>query len=445
MDPTVFVTSTRQWHVPHFESLGDFGVWQGVIRGTVYQATTAPILQGPHHLGVIQQLTGTSNLITEIQKAVTTDSYLSGVLQSVMDSDDNFFRDFFLDAREKLCYQRMEDTRPQVCVPTVCREAVLRVAHGDSTLAGHPGIDRTTAAVSHAFYWPGLHANVAHFVRTCEKCSASKSSNHQRLGRDTYSAIPIQPFTSWAMDLIGPMPRSKDGNEWIVTWVDRTSKTIVAAAAAHKNISAEDLAKLTFKEICCRFGPPQNLTTDNDVRFVSSLWKSLWLICGTKLRFTSSYHTQADPAERANRQVLEALRATLTTVVQYDEWDRALPHITFSLNNHVSVATIQSTRGARCPDYLPPSFGKTHNQIYMSQLKFFEARDAKPGEGDTAPEPLLGHDGVMHYEIKCICDVLTLKEGAETLGGMAGVRPVAKRLGVSGISHAGCTGLSVGL
>jgi len=51
-----------------------------------------PILQGPHHLRIIQQLTGTSNLITEIQKAVTTDSYLSEVLQSVMDSDDNFFR-----------------------------------------------------------------------------------------------------------------------------------------------------------------------------------------------------------------------------------------------------------------------------------------------------------------------------------------------------------------
>jgi len=120
------------------------------------------------------------------------------------------------------------------------------------------------------------------------------------------------------MDLIGPMPRSKDGNEWIVTWVDRTSKKIVAAAAAHKHTSAKNLAKLTFKEICCRFGLPQNLTMDNDVRFVSSLWKSLWHICGTKLRFTSSYHPQTD-SERANRQVLEALRAAVTTVVQYDE------------------------------------------------------------------------------------------------------------------------------
>jgi len=172
----------------------------------------------------------------------------------------------------------MEDTRPRVCVPAVCREAVLCVAHGDSTLAGHPVIDRTTAAVSHAFYWPGLHANVAHFVRTCKTFAASKSSNHQRLGTQTYSAIPIQPFTSWAMDLIGLMPQSKDGNERIVTWVDHTSKTIVAAAAAHKHTSAEDLAELTFKEICCQFGLPQNLTMDNDVRFVSSLWKSLWHI-----------------------------------------------------------------------------------------------------------------------------------------------------------------------
>jgi len=91
-----------RWHVPHFESLGDFGVWQGVSGGTVFPAVTGPILQGPHHLGVIQQSTGTSNLVTEIQKAVTTDSYLSGVLKSVLDSDEIFSRDFFPDVRHTL-------------------------------------------------------------------------------------------------------------------------------------------------------------------------------------------------------------------------------------------------------------------------------------------------------------------------------------------------------
>jgi len=128
-------------------------VWQGVSGGTVFLADTGPVLQDPHHLGVIQQSTSASNLITEIQKAVTTDSYLSRMLQLVMDSDDNLFRDFFLDVqRETLCYQRVEDARLRVCVPAKCREAVLRAVHGDNTLASHPGIDRTTAVVSHAFY-----------------------------------------------------------------------------------------------------------------------------------------------------------------------------------------------------------------------------------------------------------------------------------------------------
>jgi len=68
--------------------------------------------------------------------------------------------------------------------------------------------------------------------RILRLCKFLADYNHQRLGTETYSAIPIQPFTSWAKDLIGPMPRSNDGNEWIVTWMDRTSKTIVAAAAA---------------------------------------------------------------------------------------------------------------------------------------------------------------------------------------------------------------------
>jgi hypothetical protein len=78
---------------------------------------------------------------------------------------------------------------------------------------------------------------------------------------------------------------------------------------------------------------------DNDVRFRSGLWKHLWELVGTKLCFTSSYNPQSDPAERANQQVLEALRAAVSSVTNYDEWDTVLPQICFSLNSQVSSAT----------------------------------------------------------------------------------------------------------
>ena len=98
------------------------------------------------------------------------------------------------------------------------------------------------------------------------------------------------------MDMIGPLPTTKLGNNWIVTWVDRITKTIVAAAAAAP--TSKETLRLTFREICCRFGLPLNLTMDNDVQFNNGLWKSLWKMCGSKLTFTSSYHSQADPIER---------------------------------------------------------------------------------------------------------------------------------------------------
>jgi len=149
------------------------------------------------------------NIKSANKLGIPTDGFLSGVFQSVKASDDNFFRNFLMDKNKVLCYRRAEDVRARICVPADCRETVLRVAHGDSVLTGHPGIDRTHAAVSYAYYWPGLFADVAHFVRSCNVCAASKSSNQLRMGAESFSAIPLQPFTSWAMDLIGPLPAFK--------------------------------------------------------------------------------------------------------------------------------------------------------------------------------------------------------------------------------------------
>jgi len=81
---------------------------------------------------------------------------------------------------------------------------------------------------------------------------------------------------------------------------------------------------------------------------------------GSKLKFTSTYHPQADPAERANRQVMEALRAAVATVAQYDEWDLALPHITFGLKTHISTTTkLSSFEFAHgFPARVPLTFGQ---------------------------------------------------------------------------------------
>ncbi len=112
--------------------------------------------------------------------------------------------------------------------------------------------------------------------------------------------------------------------------MDRTSKLIVGRELRQGNSSANALADLMFEAICCRFGLPARLTHDNDVRF-RSLWKELWQLLNTKITCTQAYNPQAEPAELANRQVLEALRAVVSsvTVTDFDQWDQALPHLCF--------------------------------------------------------------------------------------------------------------------
>ena len=303
--------------------------------------------------GTVAMLTDTavsdSSLLTAVMQGVLDDAFLAPVARRVKESDNGTWRGFFTAPDSTLRYQREGDATARICVPSKCRGAVMRASHGGDLLTGHPGIDRTLAEIARYWYWPSLAKDVAHFCRSCRVCAGAKSSNQRRLGVDAYSEIPLYPFTQWSMDLIS-MPPSKQGNDLIVTWVDRTSKTIVARALKESESSSVNLAKLTFEAICCRFGVPQRPVHDNDVRF-KALWKEIWQAIGTHLSFTSSYNPQSDPAERANRQVLEALREADSSVCHYDDWDDALPHLCFVLNNHVcDYAGDQSSAGGGRPD-----------------------------------------------------------------------------------------------
>ena len=158
------LSSRETWHRPHFESLPHFGVWCCNGQGAV-----VPLEFGlACNVSALKSSTAHSTLVRDMATTIGTDGFLSGVLESVKDPDDNFFRNCFLDVNKVLCYQRAEDVRARVCVPAVCRESVLRAAHGDSILARYPGIDHTYAAVAYAYYWPNLAADVAHFFRSCQ-------------------------------------------------------------------------------------------------------------------------------------------------------------------------------------------------------------------------------------------------------------------------------------
>ena len=113
-----------------------------------------------------------TSLKSDIRKAVPKDTLFKLVSESVKAAGDKYFRDFFFDSNKVLCYQRAEDSKPRVCVPAVCMEAVLRAAHGDSVLPDIPAwaerqqLWRTlTTGLDYLQMWRTLFVLVKHVLQ----------------------------------------------------------------------------------------------------------------------------------------------------------------------------------------------------------------------------------------------------------------------------------------
>jgi hypothetical protein len=206
----------ESWCRAHFDALRVFGV----LPHTEGCASVAS-------LAALAASAPSASLLPELKTAQQHDPFLQQVAEGVDGSDHGVWRDFFRNEQGFLCYRREGDAVPRICVPKLSRDAVLHAVHGGA-LVGHPGITRTAANIAQFFWWPNLFRDVAHFVRSCRTFATAKGSTGLRLGVDSFSSVPLQPFPHWSMDLIGPLPKSRSGNDLIVTWVDRTSKLIVA-------------------------------------------------------------------------------------------------------------------------------------------------------------------------------------------------------------------------
>lgn len=103
----------------------------------------------------------------------------------------------------------------QLVLPTQCRPLVLRLAH-DVPMAGHLGVTKTKDRILQHYYWPGIFGDVTKYCRTCEVCQQSRG---KRPARAPMLPMPLgqKPFTQISMDLIGPLPKTKKRNHFILT------------------------------------------------------------------------------------------------------------------------------------------------------------------------------------------------------------------------------------
>ena len=105
-------------------------------------------------------------------------------------------------------------------LPLCYREDILKLAHGVPT-AGHLGIRKTQAKVQQHFYWPKMHRDIVNFCKTCHACQMGGKPN-QVIPKAPLIPIPAfeEPFTRVLIDCVGPLPKTKKGNQYLLTIMD---------------------------------------------------------------------------------------------------------------------------------------------------------------------------------------------------------------------------------
>ena len=276
------------------------------------------------------------------------------------------------------------------------REDVLRLVH-DSPTGGHMGANKTLAALKRLYWWPHMRRTVTDYVRGCEACQAAKSSTVKPLGLLHPLPIPGEPWASVSMDFMGPYPRTRSGNDFIVVFVDRFTK-MVHIRPCKQTISAPQVADLFYDTIIVNHGVPKDVVSDRDPRFTSLFWRSLTGRLGIDLGEIVRVHQAAKENLAKAQEAMKRSTDKHRRPTDFSEGDRVLSstkdigHVLPGASNKLKprwVGPFKITRVKPGDAYdleLPPEY-QIHPTFHASRLKPFHEREKPPTETIAPEEP----------------------------------------------------------
>jgi len=104
--------------------------------------------------------------------------------------------------------------------------------------------------------------------------------------------VTEEPWAAVCADFVGPLPRSKHGNQMLLVMIDRFSKW---KQLEHlRRATAESLKKAFRERIITRYAVPKVVITDNGVQFASRIFKRFLAEMGIRQQFTAPQDNNQD-------------------------------------------------------------------------------------------------------------------------------------------------------
>ena len=234
-------------------------------------------------------------------------------------------------------------------VPMNKRDELIRLTH-NSNMNDHPGTEATTAKLKENYWWPKMHEDVRRVVSVCPKCAMEKAERARPAG-EMRSFDIFEPSVQVAIDCLGPITESLDGNIHIIVAIDTFTRFMDAKAVP-------DITAPTFNlfliEYCSRYGVPNTILTDQSTTFCNAMTSEILKVFGASHVKATPHHSQSNAiVERSIQTLQEKLRLVLEDPIQETNWDTVLPIAILAINTtyHKSIGytPFEMTFGRRPP------------------------------------------------------------------------------------------------
>ena len=236
---------------------------------------------------------------------------------------------------------------PRLVLPPEQRRSVIAKAHKE---VGHMSVVKTMRRAQQAFVWPSMKSDITNFIKSCPTCVIhSKRSPKTAMGEMPIATSPVQIV---AMDLIGPLVASPEGNVYALTIIDHCTGWAEAYPIPTK--SSKEVWKQLSRFYFPRHGYPNVMISDLGLEFSAIAFKSYLQDLGIDHRQTTSYNPQTNgKCEKFN----STLKAIVTKLInnQRADWEDKLGPALMAYNNAVSDVTghtpffLHHARRARLP------------------------------------------------------------------------------------------------
>jgi hypothetical protein len=254
-------------------------------------------------------------------------------LQLYMKSEPNFAHFDIRNGKLFLVDQdQLKNPRLRLVLPMRLRVRILTANH-DAPAAGHRGFQKTYDAMTRLYFWFGMYADTKAWIKSCPSCAKGKRRTIAGHGTAQHMGlVPTKypPFERVVVDLIGPLPESREGMKYILVSVDAHSSETKLAALKSRN--SEDIANLLLEHIVLKEGCPKSWQSDRAPELIAGAVAKLATIAGIEAKACSAYQAHTEGRVERRNWLVEMMLRELSKD-DLPGWPEMLKWVEFAINS----------------------------------------------------------------------------------------------------------------